>query len=275
MTESLLPAGHSYQAKPDPGITALDAFADNYIWLLANDKLAIVVDPGQAEPVLAALAQRKLELTAILLTHHHQDHVGGVEKLVQATGAKVFGPASEVLPHCDYPLSEDMQVIDDRLELKLSVLDVPGHTAGHIAYAGTFRNNPVLFCGDTLFAAGCGRLFEGTPAQMDASLAKLAALPTQTKVYCAHEYTLSNMRWALTVEPTNQALQTWHQSAQQQREHNQPTVPSTLGQELACNPFMRARQEPVARAATHWAKRELNTPIEVFAALREWKNSFR
>lgn len=272
---SLLPAGHSFQAHPDTGITALGAFDDNYIWLLANDKLAVVIDPGQAQPVLAALAQRKLELTTILLTHHHQDHVGGVEQLVQATGAKVFGPAAEVLPLCDQPLSEGMQVTDDHLALNLSVLDVPGHTAGHIAYAGTFRGHPVLFCGDTLFAAGCGRLFEGTPTQMVASLSKLAALPAQTKIYCAHEYTLSNMRWALTVDPTNQALQDWCLTAQRQREQHQPTLPSTLEQELACNPFMRVQQESVARAATHWAQRKLTTPIEVFAALREWKNSFR
>lgn len=270
-----MPARHSFKADPISGITALHAFADNYIWLISNDKRAIVVDPGQAEPVLDALAQHKLNLTAILLTHHHQDHVGGVKKLVETTGAKVFGPASENLPACDSPASEGDHVNDDELDLHLTVLDVPGHTAGHIAYAGTFKGKDVLFCGDTLFAAGCGRLFEGTPKQMVDSLAKFAALPPGTKVYCAHEYTLSNMRWALAVEPENQSLQTWHLAATQQRESMEATVPSTIAQELACNPFMRVQQDSVAHAAAQWAKRTLETPVEIFAALREWKNNFR
>ena len=257
------------------GIVPLSAFSDNYIWLITNGKDAIVVDPGQAGPVQQALAERNLLLTAILLTHHHQDHVGGVTELVSQTGAIVYGPAGEVLPLCDVALVEGDVVSDSSMQLSLSVLDVPGHTAGHIAFAGEIAGQPVLFCGDTLFAAGCGRLFEGTAAQMDASLAKLAALPTATAVYCAHEYTLSNMRWALTVEPANQHLQTWHARAQQQRAQGQPTLPSSIGQELSCNPFLRARQPEVAHATALWAGHALNSPVEVFAALREWKNNFR
>lgn len=257
------------------GIIPLSAFSDNYIWLITNGSHAMVVDPGQAAPVQHALTERGLTLTAILLTHHHQDHVGGVAELVSLTGARVYGPAGEVLPLCDVALLEGDHVTDAALQLSLSVLDVPGHTAGHIAFAGEIAGQPVLFCGDTLFAAGCGRLFEGTPAQMDASLAKLAALPVETAVYCAHEYTLSNMRWARVVEPDNQTLESWHVRAEQQRAEGQPTLPSSIGQELSCNPFLRARQPGVAKAAAQWAERTLETPVEVFAALREWKNNFR
>jgi hydroxyacylglutathione hydrolase len=257
------------------GIYPLNAFSDNYIWLITNGKDAMVVDPGQAAPVQQALAERNLELTAILLTHHHQDHVGGVADLVSQTGAMVYGPAGEVLPLCDVALVEGDIVSDSGMQLSLSVLDVPGHTAGHIAFAGEIGGQPVLFCGDTLFAAGCGRLFEGTAAQMDESLAKLAALAPATAVYCAHEYTLSNMRWARAVEPSNQTLQRWQTRAEQQRIQGQPTLPSSIGQELSCNPFLRARQPDVAHAAAVWAERTLNSPVEVFAALREWKNNFR
>ncbi len=260
---------------PCPGISPISAFSDNYIWLVSKDRQALVVDPGQAAPVLQALKDQQLTLTSILLTHHHADHVGGVTELVEQTGAKVWGPAGEVLPVCDTPLSEGDTFEDAQLQLKLSVFDIPGHTAGHIAFYGTFGSTPILFCGDTLFAAGCGRLFEGTPAQMDESLAKLANLPANSRVYCGHEYTLSNMRWACTVEPNNPALQHWQAHASEQRSLGQPTLPSSIELELACNPFLRARQPLVAQAAANWAQRELTSPVEVFAALREWKNNFR
>ncbi len=265
---------------PAPGspaivIRPLSAFADNYIWLISDGTHAMVVDPGDAGPVTDALQQADLRLTAILLTHHHQDHVGGVQELVASTGAAVYGPATESLPTCDYPLSEGDHVGDTALQLDLDVLDVPGHTAGHIAYAGFVGGIPVVFCGDTLFAAGCGRLFEGTPAQMMASLTKIAALPHDTRVYCTHEYTLSNMRWARVVEPGNQDLQRWQEQATAQRTQGQPTLPSSISQELACNPFLRAQQPAVTQAASQWAGHQLNTPVEVFAALREWKNGFR
>lgn len=258
------------------GITGLSAFNDNYIWLIRQGTLAAVVDPGDAAPVLQALQQHRLQLRAILLTHHHNDHVGGVNELVARTGATVFGPAGETLPHCDRRLVEGDQVGLPELDLSLQVIDVPGHTAGHIAYAGRAGGvEPLVFCGDTLFASGCGRLFEGTPAQMHASLAKLNALPGATKVYCAHEYTLSNIRWALAVEPGNSALKTWHEQAQRLRDEAAFTIPTTLDLERQVNPFLRTAVPEVAAAAAAHAGLPLQSDIAVFAALREWKNNFR
>jgi len=255
----------------------LPAFDDNYIWLVQGGHDAVVVDPGEADPVLAELARANLQLRAILLTHHHPDHVGGVIELVAATGAPVYGPAHERLPCCDQRLVEGDQV---RLSasagelLNLTVLDVPGHTAGHIAYHGTAVNQAVLFCGDTLFAAGCGRVFEGTPAQMHASLQKLRSLPADLQVCCAHEYTLANLRWALAVEPDNLALQAWQRRATSLRAAGQPTLPTTLALECATNPFLRTDAPAVIAAAARHCGQALATPTDVFAALRTWKNRF-
>ena len=256
-------------------ILPLPAFNDNYIWAVVRDTSVVVVDPGQAEPVQRLLHEQGLTLRAILLTHHHADHVGGVTELVAATGARVYGPALEVLPHCDVLLGEGDSVELPDVGLSLNVLDVPGHTAGHIAYAGKAAGRPVLFCGDTLFAGGCGRLFEGTPAQMTDSLRKLGTLPEDTSVFCAHEYTLANLRWALAVEPANRTLQQWYERAQQLRAEGVPTLPSWIGQERATNPFLRIQEVDVAKAAAAWAGRVLSSPVDVFASLREWKNNFK
>jgi hydroxyacylglutathione hydrolase len=257
-------------------LTPLPAFSDNYIWLLNHHGMAAVVDPGDAAPVLQALDRHRLQLRAILTTHHHADHVGGVLELSRATGAAVYGPAHETLPRCDVALVEGDRVQIPELALDMSVLDVPGHTAGHIAYFGAAAGlDRLLFCGDTLFAGGCGRLFEGTPAQMTDSLSKFVTLPPDTKVCCAHEYTLANLRWALAVEPTNRTLQQWYQRARQLREQGRPTLPSTMDQERETNPFLRIQQADVAKAAAVWAGRSINTPVEVFAVLREWKNNFK
>jgi len=256
-------------------IRPVEAFSDNYIWLIDDGKHAVVVDPGDAMPVIDQLETDGLSLTAILLTHHHNDHVGGVLDLLKEYRAKVYGPAMEILPACDVSLTEGDTVTIDEPALSLRVLDVPGHTAGHIAFTGSIGGKPVLFCGDTLFVGGCGRLFEGTPTQMLDSLDKFAALPEQTEVYCAHEYTLSNLRWALTVEPQNAELQAFELECAKRRQVNQPTVPSTIATEKLCNPFMRARQSSVTQAASQRAGHLLATPVEVFATLRTWKNEFR
>lgn len=256
-------------------IRPIEAFSDNYIWMLDDGHHAVVVDPGDAMPVIDALESEHLSLTAILLTHHHNDHVGGVLELVEYQPAKVFGPAMEMLPVCDMPVSEGDDVNLASPAISLHVLDVPGHTAGHIAYTGVVAGQPVLFCGDTLFVGGCGRLFEGTPPQMLASLDKLAALPDDTQVYCAHEYTLSNLRWARAVEPDNETLALFEKQCQEARHKNLPTVPSNIKTERACNPFLRARDPQVAKSAAVWANQSLPTEVDVFATLREWKNGFR
>lgn len=233
---------------------------------------ALVVDPGDAQPVLAALQHSGVQLTTILVTHHHPDHTGGVEALRQATGAQVFGPMRETMPE---PLTR--LVGGDQVQcmgLTFKVMDVPGHTAGHIAYfCDDVDGAPVLFCGDTLFSGGCGRLFEGSPAQMLASLDTLAALPDATRVCCAHEYTLSNLKFAQAVDPDNQALAHYTAQAQDLRERQQPTLPSTILREREINPFLRTRQAALIEAAkSHDAS--ASDEVSVFAALRQWKNKF-
>lgn len=251
----------------------IPAFADNYLWLLHDGKRALIVDPGDAEPVLRTLAQYGLQLESILVTHHHADHTGGVDALRQATGAKVYGPATERIPEPFAPLREGDTV--RALGLDFQVLDVPGHTAGHIAfYTPDMDGQPLLFCGDTLFSGGCGRLFEGTPAQMLASLDKLAALPGNTRVCCTHEYTLANLRFAVAVEPDNAALTAYQAHCQQLRAQGQPTLPSSIRQEIQINPFLRTRQASVL-AAVHRFDASAHDETTVFAALRQWKNQFK
>ncbi len=250
----------------------IPAFTDNYLWLLHDGRRALVVDPGDAGPVLEALAQHGLTLASILVTHHHPDHTGGVAALHEATGAPVYGPATESIPEPFTPLKEGDTV--QALGLDFQVLDVPGHTAGHIAfYAPDVDGQPLLFCGDTLFSGGCGRLFEGTPAQMLASLDKLAALPGSTRVCCTHEYTLANLRFALAAEPGNAELAAYQAHCLRLREQGLPTLPSTIAQEQLINPFLRTRQASLVAAAQR-LDASAHDDIAVFAALRQWKNQF-
>ncbi|MGB3069240.1 MAG: hydroxyacylglutathione hydrolase [Ottowia sp.] len=254
-------------------LLALPAFNDNYLWLLHDGTRALVVDPGDAEPVFTALTQHGLELAAILVTHHHADHTGGVAALREATGAVVYGPAHERIPEPFIPLADGAQV--NVLGMAFRVIDVPGHTAGHIAYFASDMNGaPLLFCGDTLFSGGCGRLFEGTPAQMLDSLDKLAALPANTRVCCAHEYTLSNLRFASAVEPGNAALANYQRECEALRAAGTPTLPSSIGTERAINPFLRSREASVTQAVQAHAATPTDE-VAVFAALREWKNNFK
>lgn len=251
----------------------IPAFADNYLWLLHDGQRALVVDPGEAAPVQRVLAENALRLESILVTHHHADHTGGVDALREATGAKVYGPASERIPAPFTPLRQGAVV--QTIGLDFQVLDVPGHTAGHIAfYTPEVNGRPLLFCGDTLFSGGCGRLFEGTPAQMLQSLDKLAALPAQTCVCCTHEYTLSNLRFAMAVEPHNAELAAYHAQCTSLRDTDQPTLPTSIATELLINPFLRTRQASVKSAARHFDG-NARDDISVFAAIRQWKNTFQ
>lgn len=250
------------------------AFSDNYIWVLHNGQRALVVDPGEAAGVSQWLAQQGLQLDAILITHHHADHTGGVAALREATGAQVIGPAHEPMPEPLQRVGAGDSV--EALGLHFEVLEVPGHTAGHIAfYAPDVDGQPLLFCGDTLFSAGCGRLFEGTPAQMLDSLTQLAALPDTTRVCCTHEYTLSNLRFALAVEPGNGALVHYAEQCQQQRARNLPTLPSSIGLEKQINPFLRSREPAVVQAALGHDPASTTETVSVFATLRAWKNVFK
>ena len=261
-----------------PAIIAIPAFKDNYIWLIRHGGNAAVVDPGDAAPVFEVLAREQLALTAIVTTHHHADHVGGNVALLARHAVPVFGPAGEHIPGRTHALREGDRIDVPGVALSLDVLDVPGHTAGHIAYVGVNADDgdhPVLFCGDTLFAGGCGRLFEGTAGQMWSSLAKFARLPVATRVYCAHEYTQANLRFAEAVEPGNRELAARVVVEAQKRERALPTLPSTMGLELATNPFLRAGVPEVREAAEAHASIALARTVDVFAALREWKNGFR
>lgn len=256
-------------------IIPIPAFTDNYIWLLREGGNAVVVDPGDAAPVIDYLDREGLALTAIINTHHHGDHVGGNEALLARAEVPVFGPARERIPGRTLALNEGDSIEVPGIELKLDVLDVPGHTAGHIAYVGMHDDTgPLAFVGDTLFACGCGRLFEGTAREMWNSLSKLAALDPQSSMYCAHEYTVSNLRFALAADPANQDVHERMEREQARRARGEATVPSLLHDELRTNPFLRAaRPDLMASAAAH-AGHPVRDAVESFATLRAWKDHF-
>ncbi len=258
----------------------IPAFDDNYLWCIHDGVSALVVDPGDSGPVLDYLAKSQLTLKGILITHHHADHTGGILDLLNTLGPQipVYGPVGDNIPGRTQIVKEGDHVEIDSPRISFQVFEVPGHTLSHIAYYAKSQANiaePMLFCGDTLFASGCGRLFEGSPTQMTQSLAKFAALPKNTLVYCTHEYTLSNIRFALAVEPNNVDLISWSEKAQALRQQGLPTLPTTIGQELQVNPFMRSDQaDVIAAAKTISEQEELPSPAHVLAVIRAWKDRF-
>lgn len=253
-------------------IPALTGTYDNYIWIVHDGINAIIVDPGDATPVLAYLQAHQLKLSAILITHRHNDHIGGIPKLLEVYNTRVYGPRSELIPAITHHIGEGDHIEIEELGLRFDIIHVPGHLPEHIAYIG----NGMLFCGDIIFGCGCGKMFVGTPQEFHHSLERLAALPEDTKVYCAHEYTESNIRFALLCEPGNAQLQQRQRDAHALRQQDLPTLPSTIALEKATNPFMRCGQPGIiANVMRHF---ELPTaPADetaVFAALRAWRDRF-
>ncbi|MCK5901983.1 MAG: hydroxyacylglutathione hydrolase [Cocleimonas sp.] len=253
-------------------VLTVPAFSDNYIWLLCDDrqKYAVIIDPGDAQPVLKQLVKYKIEPLALLITHHHHDHVGGIAALLQKyPHIPVYGPKNEQIPHCTHALVEGDRIHLEKIGITLSVLDTAGHTAGHIVYYGDKK----LFCGDTLFVSGCGRVFDGTLHDLYQSLEKIAKLPPDTQIYCAHEYTLDNIGFAKWVEEDNMDLIAHEKRCQALIDNDKATVPSLLSNELKTNPFLRCHEPTVIEKAERFMGKPLTMPSEVFSAIRQWKDS--
>ncbi len=254
-------------------IQAIPALNDNYIWAITDvsAKVVLIVDPGDAKPVRAFLQEQGLTLVGILITHHHWDHTNGVAALAAEYKVPVFGPGREKIAALTHPLQDNDSVIVGDFPLRLHALTIPGHTLDHIAY----YSRGYVFCGDTLFAAGCGRLFEGTAMQFFTSLQKLAALPDETKIYCAHEYTLSNLHFAAHVEPSNEKIKMRIEQVTAVRQKNLPSLPSTLREEKDTNPFLRCTSAELITQVEKFAGLSLTDPLQVFTQLRRWKDGFK
>lgn len=251
-------------------VIPIPAFRDNYIWLLHRDGHAVAVDPGDAEPVQAVLRAQNLTLDAILVTHHHDDHIGGIAQLLLSHPAKVYAPHRERYAFAHQPVGEGDDVELETLGLGLNVMETPGHTLGHVVYYGANS----LFCGDTLFGCGCGRLFEGTCQQLYHSLQRLAALPQDTRVYCTHEYTLHNIRFARTLDPDNPQLARRETEVARLVARGQPSLPTSIGLELATNPFLRCDSATIQAAAMTQTELAEDDPVAVFCAIRSLRNTF-
>ena len=253
-------------------IFPIRAFSDNYIWTLIKDEEVTVVDPGDSEPVITLLEERNLTLKNIIITHHHFDHTGGIQKLSQIYDCDVYGPSEGHIQGINKPIQDNQEFVISNTVFK--ALATPGHTLDHLSYFVDQDNEPVLLSGDTLFSGGCGRLFEGTPLQMHESLSKFANLPTDTQVYCTHEYTESNLKFALAVEPNNSDIQEKFTKVVRLRSQDKETLPSTIGEELKINPFMRCNELVVRKAAENYSNAQLSEPHEILGSIRNWKDNF-
>lgn len=254
-------------------IHPISAFHDNYIWTIVHpgNRRSIVIDPGDAAPVIQYLQNQQLQLVAILITHHHWDHTNGIGDLLNHFGkVPVYGPHSSEIPYCNRPLQQDDQIHIEDININFKIIEIPGHTLDHIAYIGMKG----IFCGDTLFAGGCGRLFEGNAEQMTTSLEKICSLPLHTQIYCAHEYTLKNLQFAIQVEPDNLNLQKRLDATAIIVKQGNPTLPSNLKLELETNPFLRYKLESVRNNVSQYCGKALTDPISVFTELRKWKDHF-
>lgn len=251
-------------------ITPVPAFKDNYIWLLRHGKHAAVIDPGDAVPVFEALRQMDLTLDAILITHHHDDHIGGVPALQQNTGARVFAPRCENHAFQYWPVHESALITLPHLDLQLQVMEIPGHTRDHVAYYGANS----LFCGDTLFNCGCGRIFDGSYEALFQSLRRINALPPATALYSAHEYTRHNIHFARSVDPDNALLANYEKEVESLRQMGKPTLPTTLAHQREVNPFLRCNHPTLIAAATRHIGDLPDSELSVFCALRKMRNSF-
>jgi len=265
------------QSTTNMKVSMIKAFSDNYIWAISSNtgNHMALVDPGDANVCIEFIEQEQMQLSTILITHHHADHVGGINTLVEYCKSKqwpltIYGPEKEKIPHCDVALNEQNKVTLDDLALAFRVIDLPGHTSGHIAYLA--EDN--LFCGDTLFSGGCGRLFEGTPSQMLTSLEKLSALPERTRVYCAHEYTQANLIFALTVEPTNSELVHYYNQVLQLREQDIATIPTSIMLEKKINPFLRCASATLLASASEFSNNNVTDKLQAFSIIRAWKDNF-
>lgn len=257
-------------------VWAIPALHDNYIWVAQRDNSIVIVDPGDADVVLKTIQDNNLQLCAILITHHHWDHVNGLDGILQHYDVPVYGPAVDLehIPQIQHGLEDGDQIQLEEIDLVLDVLSVPGHTLDHIAYFGCLDSRPILFCGDTLFSGGCGRLFEGDPPTMYASLQKLANLPAETLVCCTHEYTQANLEFALAVEPDNAKLLEYREKVAALRKENKPSLPTSIARELDINPFMRCHLQSVQAAAHSHSQEHIKDDVAAFAAIRRWKDNF-
>jgi hydroxyacylglutathione hydrolase len=257
-------------------VVPIPAFDDNYIWLIKGpDNKAVIVDPGDAEPVLSFISEEQRTLSAIIITHHHWDHIDGINDLLRFYDVPVYGPDSPRIPQITHKVKEGSIVtLFDAPLFELNVIEVPGHTRDHIAYTGLVNNKPAIFCGDTLFAAGCGRLFDGTHEQFCHSLQKINQLPAETQIFCTHEYTLANLKFAEAVEPSNQDIKNRIKNEQKKRLKHLPTLPTTLGLERRTNPFLRYHENDVTSAINAYWASEHSSPEALFTGLRRWKDEF-